>query len=239
MNKVTSGISGLDEMLGGGYPQGKIMIVFGGPGTGKTIMSTQYLVKSMENGDPAVFVTLEEPINNIIDNVKTFGWDLQGYQEKGLLKTVDLYMVPHSDRFIEPVNRSRGESKLSVETEIISAVEEVNAKHLVLDPFTSILIHEPRAGRKRHLISQIFGTIRSLNITTLITSEGVPREGDFYMEEFLADGVILLSKNIKDYKLTKTLRLDKMRGMDFDDQPRRYAVTQRGFQVFHAEPVLI
>lgn len=89
------------------------------------------------------------------------------------------------------------------------------------------------------MVSQLFQTIRDLGCTSLITSEGIPSEGDFYMEQFLADGVILLEKNLQDYRLIKTLRIDKMRGIDFDDQPRRYVISSKGMQVFNKEAVLI
>lgn len=235
----STGVDGLDAMLGGGFPKGKIMIVFGGPGTGKTIMSTQFLVEGIEQGEAGVYLSMEEPIRNIKENSKSFGWDLDAYEGDGLLRALDLSKVPHNEKYVEPINFDRNNPKLSIESDMISAVKTINATRLVLDPLTSILIHESRAGKKRDLITRIFSTIRSLGVTALITSEGMPAPGNFFMEQFLADGVILLHKNIEDYKLTKTLRIDKMRGMDFDDQPRRYTVTQRGFQVFHAEPVLI
>jgi KaiC/GvpD/RAD55 family RecA-like ATPase len=239
MSLVSSGVSGLDKMLGGGFPKGKIIMVFGGPGTGKTILSVQYLMENMNKNEGAVYVSLEEPISNVKENVKAFGWDVQGREDEGLLKTLDLYMVPRDNELLEPIKRKGLDEELAFEADIAEAIEEVDAKHLIIDPITSLLIHEPRAGQKRNLISHIFTHIRSMNVTALITSEGMPSPGDFYMEQFLADGVILLEKNIKDFKLTKTIRIDKMRGMDFDDQPRRYTVTQRGFQVFHAEPVLV
>jgi len=229
----------LNSMLGGGFPEGKIMIVFGGPGSGKTIMSTQFLVEGLKQGEAGVYISMEEPIKNIKENSKSFGWDLDAFEDEGLLRPLDLSQVPRDEKYVEPINFDRNNPKLSLQSDMISAVKTVGAKRLVLDPLTSILIHQSRAGKKRDLITRIFSTIRSLGVTALITSEGMPSPGDFFMEQFLADGVILLHKNIEDYKLTKTMRIDKMRGMDFDDQPRRYTVTQRGFQVFHAEPVLI
>lgn len=236
---TSTGVDGLNSMLGGGFPEGKIMIVFGGPGSGKTIMSTQFLVEGLKQGEAGVYISMEEPIKNIKENSKSFGWDLDAFEDEGLLRTLDLSQVPRDEKYVEPINFDRNNPKLSLQSDMISAVKTVGAKRLVLDPLTSILIHESRAGKKRDLITRIFSTIRSLGVTALITSEGMPSPGDFFMEQFLADGVILLHKNIEDYKLTKTMRIDKMRGMDFDDQPRRYTVTQRGFQVFHAEPVLI
>ena len=57
------------------------------------------------------------------------------------------------------------------------------------------------------------------------------------MEEFLADGTIRLDKLIQDFNLIKTIRIEKMRGTKYDEQPRRYAIDERGFTVFNTEPV--
>ena len=73
----------------------------------------------------------------------------------------------------------------------------------------------------------------------MITSEGLPKDNEFYMEQFLSDGVFLLGKDMMEFTMIKTLRIDKMRGIDFDDQPRRFVITSRGFQVFNTEPVLV
>ena len=59
------------------------------------------------------------------------------------------------------------------------------------------------------------------------------------VEEFLADGVIRLTKHIENFKMVSVLRIEKMRGIKYDEQPRRYSITSRGFTVFQAEPVLI
>jgi KaiC/GvpD/RAD55 family RecA-like ATPase len=78
-----------------------------------------------------------------------------------------------------------------------------------------------------------------MNCTAVITSEVLPEENEFYMEQFLSDGVVLLGKDMLEFSLIKTLRVDKMRGIDFDDQPRRFVITPREFQVFNTEPVLV
>jgi len=104
---------------------------------------------------------------------------------------------------VEPIDRRKGKIQFSIENEIETAVKRIGAKHIIIDPVTSILIHESRSGKKRFLIGQLFDTIRSLGCSALITSEGLPSENDFYMELFLSDGVILLGKDIIDYKMIK------------------------------------
>ncbi|MCW4049527.1 MAG: AAA family ATPase [Candidatus Bathyarchaeota archaeon] len=237
--RISTGVTGLDEMLGGGMPDNSILLVCGGSGVGKTIFTLQYMMAATDRREPCVYVSLEESMKKKIKNALAFGWDVSQVCEKGLVEYLDLFMVPHSQGVVEPVDRVRGKLQFSIDHEIEMLVKKINAKHIILDPLTSILVHEQRSGKKRFLIGKLFESIRNLGCSAVITTEGMPKENDFYMEMFLADGVVLLGKDIKDYKLTKTIRIDKMRGIDFDDQPRRYAITSRGFQVFSKEPVLI
>jgi len=64
MKRVSTGIVGLDEMLGGGFPQERVILVRGGPGSGKTIFSLQFIVEGVKRGERGIYVTLEEPLNS-------------------------------------------------------------------------------------------------------------------------------------------------------------------------------
>jgi len=239
LERKSIGVTGLDEMLGGGFPNGSLILVCGGPGVGKTILSLQYMVEAINRGEPCVYVSLEEPMAKKIQNAWAFGWDLQKLAQSNQMQVLDLFMVPQNKGDVEIVDRTQGKIQYSLEEEIISAANYIKAKHVIIDPLTSILIHESRSGKKRALIGKLYDTIRSLECSAIITSEGTLRENEFYMEQFLSDGVVLLNKDIQEFKLIKTLRIDKMRGIDFDDQPRRFTITSRGFQVFNTEPVLV
>ncbi|MCW4012357.1 MAG: AAA family ATPase [Candidatus Bathyarchaeota archaeon] len=237
--RVETGIQGLDEMLGGGIPEKSIILLCGGPGSGKTIMTLQYMMRAVSRGEPVVYVSLEESMEKKTKNALAFGWDLVDAEANDMIETLDIYMVPHSQGVVEPIERRKGKIQFSIENEIETAVKRLGAKHIIIDPVTSILVHESRSGKKRYLIGQLFDTIRNLGCSAVITSEGLPSVGDFYMEQFLSDGVFLLNKDLIDYTMIKTIRIDKMRGINFDDQPRRYIINNRGFQVFSSEPVLV
>ena len=238
-NRNSSGIKGLDDMLGGGFPQGSVILLCGGPGVGKTIFSLQYIMSAVQRGEPCVYVSLEEAMEKKRINAKAFGWDVVAAEKEGFIESLDFTIIPHSQGVVEPMRRDGTKLQFSIESEIESTVKRIGAKHVIIDPVTSILVHESRSGKKRFLIGQLFEAIRDLGCSALITSEGIPRENEFYMEQFLSDGVILLNKDLLDYKMIKTLRIDKMRGIDFDAQPRRYMISNRGFQVFNNEPVLV
>ena len=235
---LSTGVNGLDEMLTGGFPRGKTTLLCGGPGTGKTIFCLQYMMSALNRGEPCVYVSLEESVEDKIENALTFNWDIEKEVSEKKLEILDLRMIPQNKGYAEPFDTRRGKLELGILKEIEILVEKTAAQHVIIDPLTSITIHESRTGHKRFLISQIFDTIKRLNCTGVLTTEGLPTSTNFSMEQFLSDGVIFLEKDIQEFKLIKTIRIDKMRGMTFDDQPKRYLVTNRGFSVFNKEAVI-
>ena len=237
--RVSTGISGLDNMLGGGYPIENIVIISGGPGSGKTINSLQYTISAIRRGEPVVYVNLEEPMDNKRRYSKAFGWDLGDAEKKGLLISLDFQLMSTVDGIVEPRNRNTGITELSLEYEISEAVKSIKAKHIVLDPLNSLMINARGVAEIRYLVHKLFEMIREHHCSALVTYEGVFKPDNFYSEMFLSDGVLSLNKDVLDFQTIKTLRVDKMRGIDFDDQPRRYTISNTGMVVFDKEPVLI
>jgi len=238
MLRVSTGVKGLDEMLGGGIPQKRVIIISGGPGAGKTNLSLQLLASAAERGESGVYITLEEPLELIRENIDHFDWGIIEKEANKLLRLLDFYSVSFLYTSFEPKDRRMKDPVTSIIQGLLQAVREIDAKIVVLDPLTTLTLHEMRAGAKRRMIAEFFTNLRKLGCTTILTSE-IAAPGDFLVEEFLADGVIRLTKHIQNFKLVSTLRIEKMRGIEFDDQPRRFSITSRGFTVFQAEPVLV
>jgi len=241
MGIVTTGILGLDEMVGGGFPENRIILVRGGPGAGKTVFSIQFLVEGAKKGEQGIYVTLEEPLNLIKSNMKTFGWDLEAFEKKGLLKFID-----ESGQIYKPFvpNRyDRGSSKLLI-TRILEKmkqeIENLGAKRLVIDPITSAVIHQRFPTDKRLEIIELIKFLRNTRCTSVITSEATSSspERDFFVEEYLADGSVILSKSLRDFKMIKTVRIEKMRGVKHDDHPHRYEIRDNGIGIYYTEPVI-
>jgi len=235
MIRVSTGVEGLDEMLNGGFSKGRIILVSGGPGTGKTILALQYLIRSLERGESGVYVTLEEPLVFIMENANSLGWNFRAYEKKNSLRLLDFYAVPYGSSS-EIRTRQYGESTLSILKEISKAAKEVGAEHIVIDPITSIAVHEQSAGMKRYRIAEIINELRRTGCTSILTSE-IVSAGEFYIEEFLADGVLRLEKTVQNFNLINVLLIEKMRGVKYDEQPRRYIIDEGGLKVYHTEPV--
>ena len=82
MKQLQTGVPGLDEILDGGIPEKKVIMLTGYAGTGKTIFSTQFLIGGIKNQETAVYVTFEETAQEIIDNTMKFGWNLESLIEE-------------------------------------------------------------------------------------------------------------------------------------------------------------
>ena len=239
MDRVSSGVTGLDNMLIGGYPEKSIVMISGGPGSGKTIKSLQYTNAAIQRGEPVVYVNLEEPWINKKRYCRNFGWDFDLAENNGLLTALNFQLMSTINGIVEPRSRKTGVSELSLEHEMIESVNRIKAKHIIIDPLNSFMINARGAAEIRYIVHKIFETIRDLGCSALITYEGVFEVDSFYSEMFLSDGVVSLNKDLLEFQTIKTIRIDKMRGIDFDDQPRRYLVTNTGMIVFDKEPVLI
>jgi len=91
VERVKTGIPGLDEILYGGIPKRNVVLLSGGPGTGKSIFSYQYLWNGLKMGEPGVFVALEEHPVQVRLNMSQFGWDVRMFEREGTFAIVDAF----------------------------------------------------------------------------------------------------------------------------------------------------
>lgn len=179
MERVKTGVEGLDKLMDGGIPARSTVLVTGSCGTGKTILSLQYLYHGAKSGEPGVYVTFEETHEKIVDQAKSFGWDLSSLEKKGLL---DICVVDTSD-MEEVLGR------------IKEKIQKIGAKRLVVDSLTTMSEHGTifrskiskdmssytkkegfifqgeSFGVNRRDIYSIVGQINSLGVTSLLISE--------------------------------------------------------------------
>lgn len=230
--KISTGIQGLDEMLNGGFQNGRVTLVTGGPGTGKTILALQVLVAAAKSNVKGVYLTLEEPLKQIRENVSSFRWDIENLEAE---KSIILLEAPV---LFEGTNKQRSDDNIQSISKIIkTSADLIDAKFVVLDPLTSITVNEQNASVKRRKIADLFNFFRGCGYTSVLISESAAAEGEFYIEDFLADGILRLGKSIVDFNLVRTLRIEKMRGAKHDEQPRRYIIDEKGFTVYSTEPI--
>ncbi|MEM3437616.1 MAG: ATPase domain-containing protein [Nitrososphaerales archaeon] len=242
INRVPSGIEGLDELTEGGFPRGKTIVVSGVPGSGKTTFCIEFLYKgALDYGEPGVYVTLEESPESVIKNMMNLGMDLKSLVSKGKLILVD-------------ANPLRGETMLTVSgihtgfiefkayglSELIrQKVREINAKRVAIDGLTALLMHYKDDFERRLEIVRLLIGISGLDCTTLITTEHRSYElrKHFLMEHFLADGVIFLDMFQLGGSFVRGIQIQKIRGIKHDFDFHLYRITDKGIVVFSKEKI--
>ena len=182
IERVKTGIKGLDILLQGGFPKGSTILITGGPGAGKTIFSLEYLVKGAQKfKERGVYISLEEDIERIIFSVKSsFNWPIEKLIKKKLLRLTraELY----------DFNKLR----MLIEDE----VSAINAERLVIDPITILSLYFENPLEIRRGILRLDKMLKELGCTTILTCEipeGMLGISSFGVEEFTSDGIITVS----------------------------------------------
>ncbi len=224
--KARSGIRGLDEITGGGLPQGRPTLVCGSAGAGKTLFAVEFLVRGIEMGDPGVFLAFEETAEELAQNVASLGFDLDRLcAQKKLL--VDFVRVERSE--IEET----GEYDLEgLFVRLGHAIDFIGAKRVVLDTIESLFAGLSNSTLLRAELRRLFRWLKARGVTAVVTAErgtgALTRQG---LEEYVSDCVILLDHRVADQVSTRRLRVVKYRGSSHGTNEYPFLVDDSGFSV--------
>jgi circadian clock protein KaiC len=227
ISKTLTGINGLDEVTGGGLPQGRPTLVCGGAGCGKTLLATEFLVHGATKYDaPGVFFAFEETASELAENVRTLGFDLQKLlDEKKLI--VDHVRVERSE--IEET----GEYDLEgLFIRLGHAIDSIGAKRVVLDTLETLFGGLSNAAILRSELRRLFHWLKDRQVTAIITAE----RGDgtltrFGLEEYVSDCVILLDHRVTEQLSTRRLRIVKYRGSGHGTNEFPFLIEDTGISV--------
>jgi circadian clock protein KaiC len=225
--KAPTGIVGLDEITGGGLPRGRPTLVCGSAGCGKTILATEFLVRgAMQYGEPGVFMAFEETAEDLRENVRSLGFDLEQLVAKRHL-SIDHVSVQRSE--IEET----GEYNLDgLFIRLAQAVEEVKAKRVVLDTIETLFSGLSNAAILRAELRRLFSWLKERGLTAVITGERgdgqLTRQG---LEEYVSDCVILLDQRVSDQIATRRLRIVKYRGSSHGTNEYPFLIDEEGISV--------
>lgn len=222
--KVPTGVAGLDEMLGGGFPAGHVVLVTGLPGTGKTCLGLQFLLDGVGKGEKGVFLSLEEDVPQLVETARQFRWPVDEALKAETLKIVRL--DPKETR--QSLHRIQGE--------LGKELAAMGATRIVVDSVSLLNMLSDDEPSRRATLFALAAACRSAGATTILTAEADPQHPEVTrdgLSEYVSDGVLMLGYRTGSdgHRVGLSLRVLKMRRTPHVRSVQPYAITPTGITV--------
>ena len=229
LDRISTGVEGLNAMLTGGLIQNRSYILIGGPGTGKTILSMHFLMEGAKNGEEGLFLSLEESASELKEDMGLFGWDLKRIK---LIDTTQELSGKWAMR-VESVIAGPELSLNNILSILKEYISKYSIKRVVIDSLTSFKVMQKSVVDYRRSILTLMKFLSTAGCTSMLTIES--EDDDAIMEEFLASGVIKLDFVEHSGEWLNSIRVKKMRGTTYDQHTRPMKITDKGIMVFSNE----
>lgn len=227
LEKSPTGIPGLDQITHGGLPRGRPTLVCGSSGCGKTLLGMEFLLKgATDYEEPGVFISFEENVDELIENVGSLRFDAQGLIDQKKL-VIDHVHVDRSGI------KETGEYDLEgLFIRLGYAIDAVGAKRVVLDTIDTLFATLDNMDILRAELRRLFQWLKDKDVTAIVTGERgdgtLTRHG---LEEYVSDCVILLDQRIDEQIATRRLRIVKYRGSAHGTNEYPFLLDEQGFTV--------
>jgi len=223
IERVETGIDGLDEMLRGGVPKGHVFTVMGAFGTGKTTFSLQYIWEGLQKGESGIFITLEEDKDAMIETGLSYGWDFQEYLDEGKLA-------------VEKLTPADAEATIKkIKSDLPKFIKNFNAERIAIDSISLMNMMAENSKQKRDQLFALSQMIKDTGATALLTAEvkdDNPESSRDGLIEYTADGVVLLRYNQTDTeKVQLSIQVKKMRRIKHSRKIKPFDITDEGIKV--------
>jgi circadian clock protein KaiC len=225
--KAPTGIQGLDEITEGGLPQGRPTLVCGSAGCGKTLLAMEFLVRGATLYDePGVFMAFEESAEELTQNVRSLGFDLDELAAQNKL-SIDFVRVERSE-----IEETGDYDLEGLFVRLGHAIDTIGAKRVVLDTIETLFGGLSNASILRAELRRLFRWLKNKGVTAIITGERgdkqLTRQG---LEEYVSDCVILLDHRVIDQVSTRRLRVVKYRGTAHGTNEYPFLIDEDGITV--------
>jgi circadian clock protein KaiC len=226
--RVSTGSEGLDDILGGGFDANRMYLYEGTPGTGKTTIALQFLLRGVRGGERVLYISLSETKRELEVVARRHGWSLQG---------VDIFELVPPETTLDPERELTvfhpAEMELSETTSLIfSEVERVNPARVVLDSLSELRLLAQNSLRYRRQVLALKHFFTNRNCTVVLLDDLSSSQDDLQLHS-IAHGVVMLEQIAIDYGAERRrLRVIKMRGIRFRGGFHDFVIEAGGLRIF-------
>ncbi len=245
--QITTGIQGLDQLLEGGLPEGRTILVIGGPGSGKTIFASQFIHNGIQqHNENGVFVSLDEGKDHFYREMQHFGWDFRKAEQERKFVFIDATRMSRVALLKEKLYGEEAKSLRGKQLSIDKLIEElqvkiksVGARRVAVDTLAALLYRYPDPGERRVAVVDLVESLSDLGTTTIVTTEldHLSLERSALIEEYLAHGVIMMQTLFSQGVTTRAIQVEKMRGAKVNASLVPYIIDKSGIEVFPDMPL--
>lgn len=221
VERIKSGVTGLDELVEGGFIKGDSILLAGGTGSGKTIFATEFIYNgAVKHGEKGVYATFEEDAKTLKRNMLKFGFDLEELEHKDLVRVIDLEAL------------KGGGLSANIEF-VMGELRRIGAERLVIDSLTAFLSACNERFEYRTLMHVFYRMLKAYGVTTIMTCSmptGAKTLG-LGIEEFIADSVLILESETEGIELKTRFLVRKMRGTEHSKKYHNVIISGKGLQI--------
>ncbi len=233
IEKIKSGISGLDTMLKSGIPKGREILLSGPCGSGKSTLAVQFVYHGAMNNEPGLYITLEERKETIYKDMEQMGFDLKKAEDSGKFFMYGGY-ITGLEKYMRKI-RAKAHHLID---EIAEIIRQNKIQRVVVDSLTLLTMLSKDIEEKRNTVAALCNMLSGLGCTSLLISEsdeGTKSISGHRFEEFVVDGVINLYQVRRGSQFIPGIAIRKMRGTAHDKDIRLYKITGKGVIVYPEE----
>lgn len=228
LQRASTGISGLDEILGGGLPRNCLYLVEGDPGSGKTTFGMQFLLEGVRNGERTLYITLSETKTELDSVAMSHGWDLSDISVLEL-SALEKHLTSQSQSTLfHPM-----EVELNQTTKVLlDEVEKVNPERIVFDSLSEMRLMAQSSLRYRRQMLALKQFFTNRNCTVIMLDDRTADAADLQVQS-IAHGVLFLHQNVPEYGAERRkLTIVKIRGVKYNGGSHDYAIETGGLIVY-------
>jgi circadian clock protein KaiC len=231
-SRVSTGVTDLDSLIGGGFLSGKVYLVSGESGTGKTIFGLQYLYQGLIEGENGIYISGDEKPGHLIVDAESLGWNFRKYVQEKKLGLLDISSYFYGMR----TGKTAEVDVRTVVNDLEKHVKNIGAKRIVIDTIAPLVFGQENLAYIQGYTKNLVAAIEdSLGCTVLITSgilSGSTSLSRYGVEEFVAEGVIVLNIASFGCHHVRTLSVRKMRSTSSDLKDHIFEILpQRGIVI--------